>query len=94
MPFDQELYEGYCIRYPEKKSRKEKESLFGLLVVLWGCCLFFGMLNAIGHSSSRMRSCTCAFLQSGSSSVTQSTAWIKGSMLFTREERNGRFSRN
>lgn len=54
MPFDQELYEGYCIRYPEKKSRKEKESLFGLLVVLWGCRLFFGMLNAIEEGWNRL----------------------------------------
>ena len=30
------------------------------------------------QSSSRMRACTFAFLQSGSSSVTQSAAWIKG----------------
>ena len=29
------------------------------------------------QSSSRMRACTCAFLQSGSSSVTQSAEWIK-----------------
>ena len=36
------------------------------------------------QSSSRMRACTCAFLQSGSSSVTQSAAWIKGSMVFPR----------
>ena len=36
------------------------------------------------QSSSRMRACTCAFLQSGSSSVTQSTTWIKGSMVFPR----------
>ena len=28
--------------------------------------------------------CTCAFLQSGSSSVTQSAAWSKGSMVFPR----------
>ena len=36
------------------------------------------------QSSSPMRACTCAFLQSGSSSVTQSAAWIKGSMVFPR----------
>ena len=36
------------------------------------------------QSSSRMRAFTCAVLQSGSSSVTQSTAWIKGSMIFPR----------
>ena len=36
------------------------------------------------QSSSRMRACTCAFLQSGSSCVTQSAAWIKGSMVFPR----------
>ena len=36
------------------------------------------------QSSSRMRACTRAFLQSGSSSVTQSAAWIKGSMVFPR----------
>ena len=35
-------------------------------------------------SSSPMRACTCAFLQNGSSSVTQSAAWIKGSMDFPR----------
>ena len=29
------------------------------------------------QSSPRMRACTCAFLQSGSSSVTQSAPWIK-----------------
>ena len=34
--------------------------------------------------SSRMRACTCAFLQSDSSSVTPSAAWIKGSMVFPR----------
>ena len=34
------------------------------------------------QSSSPMRACTCAFLQSGSSSVTHSTAWSKGSMVF------------
>ena len=34
------------------------------------------------QSSSRMRACTWAFLQSGSSSVTQSAAWIKGTMAF------------
>ena len=36
------------------------------------------------QSSSRMRACTCAFLQSRSSSVTQSASWIKGSMVFPR----------
>ena len=36
------------------------------------------------QSSSRMRACTCAFLQSGSSRVTQTTAWRKGSMVFPR----------
>ena len=36
------------------------------------------------QSSSRMRACTCAFLQSGSSSVTQSAPWIKASMVFPR----------
>ena len=36
------------------------------------------------QSSSRMRACTCAFLQSGSSSVTQSAALIKGSLAFLR----------
>ena len=36
------------------------------------------------QSSSRIRACTCAFLQSGSSRVTQSAAWIKGSMVFPR----------
>ena len=35
-------------------------------------------------SSSRMRACTCAFLQSGSSSVMHSAAWIKGSTVFPR----------
>ena len=34
--------------------------------------------------SSREGACTCPFLQSGSSSVTQSAAWIKGSMVFPR----------
>ena len=34
-------------------------------------------------SSSRMGTCTCAFLQSSSSSVTLSIAWIKGSVTFT-----------
>ena len=34
------------------------------------------------QSSFRMRACTCAFLQSGSSSVTHSAAWIKRSMVF------------
>ena len=32
------------------------------------------------QSSSRMRVCTCTFLQSSSSSVTQPAAWIMGSM--------------
>ena len=36
------------------------------------------------QSSSRMRACTCAFLQSGSGSVTQSAPWIKASMVFPR----------
>ena len=36
------------------------------------------------QSSSRMRAYTCAFLQSGSSSVTHSAAWIKDSMDFLR----------
>ena len=36
------------------------------------------------QSSSRMRACTCPFLQSGSSSVTHSAAWINGSMVFPR----------
>ena len=35
-------------------------------------------------SSSRMRACTCAFLQSGSSSVMHSATWIKGSTVFPR----------
>ena len=36
------------------------------------------------QSSFRMRACTCAFLPSGSSSVTHSASWIKGSMAFPR----------
>ena len=36
------------------------------------------------QSSCRIRACTCASLQSGSSSVMQSAAWIKGSMVFPR----------
>ena len=36
------------------------------------------------QSSSRMPACCCAFLQSGSSSGTQSAAWRKGSMVFPR----------
>ena len=36
------------------------------------------------QSSSRMQACTCAFLQSGSSSVTQSAAFFKGFMAFLR----------
>ena len=35
-------------------------------------------------SSSRMGACTCAFLQSGSSSVTLPIAWIKGSVASPR----------
>jgi len=54
MPFDQELYEGYCIRYPAKKSREEKESLFGLLAMLWGCFLFFSILSAIEEGWNRL----------------------------------------
>ena len=36
------------------------------------------------QSSSRLRSCTSAFLPSSSSSVTLSFAWIKGSVAFPR----------
>ena len=47
MPFDKELYEGYCVKYPEKKYRSDRTSLFGLLAMLWVCFLFGSFLIAM-----------------------------------------------
>ena len=44
MPFDKSLYEGYCVKYPEKKYRSDRTSLFGLLTMLWACFLFGSLL--------------------------------------------------
>ena len=44
MPFDKALYEGYCVKYPEKMYRSDRTSLFSLLAMLWACFLFGSLL--------------------------------------------------
>ena len=54
MPFDKELYEGYCVQYSEKKYREDKNSLFGLLAAMLGCCcLFAGIFAAVENEWGR-----------------------------------------
>ena len=54
MPFDKELYEGYRVQYAQQKCREAKNSLFGLLAVLLGCCfLSAGILAAMENAWSR-----------------------------------------
>ena len=50
--------------------------------VLTWILVYFWSLRSLRQSSARVGSCTCAFLPSGSSSVTLPFSWIKESVAF------------